>query len=320
MKFQDLKKNLAEKIENLYFIKGDDAFLRQKAVEMIENRAVSLRDLNILRFDDENTDFGNIVSACRALPMMDERRVVVLKDVNVKKQEDLKPLIDYAKSPTPSTVLIVVSGAGGVVYKKYEELAEVIDCSKLEPSMLGRLVLSELNKYNCKINSDALASLIDYCAQDYTRIYNETTKLANLIGNGGTITLNDVKENVNREIEYDIFELSNAVIVKDGAKAIAIIEQLLEKKEVPQKLLMLIQSSFRRMFYTISSKGTNAEIAQKLGVKEFAIKKSREQASRFTPVRLKKILDLGAQLDFQIKTGEISDENALFYFIANICE
>ena len=93
MKFQELKKNLAEKIANLYYIKGDDAFLRHKAVEMIEARAVTFRDLNILRFDDETTDINNIVSACRALPMMDERRVVVLKDIAVKKQDDLKPLI-----------------------------------------------------------------------------------------------------------------------------------------------------------------------------------------------------------------------------------
>lgn len=320
MKFQDLKKNLTQKIENLYYISGDDAFLRQKAVEMIENRAVSLRDLNILRFDDENTDLGNIVSACRALPMMDERRVVVLKDINIKKQDDLKPLIEYAKTPTPSTVLVVVNGAGGSNYKKFEELAVTVDCGKLEPNMLARLVLNELSKFNCKINSDALASLIDYCAQDYTRIYNETIKLGNLIGSGGVITLADVAENVNREVEYDIFELSNAVINKDGAKALAIIEQLLERKESPQKLLMLVQSSFRRMFYAISSKETNAVIAQKLGVKEFAVKKSREQAAKFTPVRLKKILDLGALLDYQIKSGAITDDNALFYFITNICE
>lgn len=320
MKFQELKKNLAEKIANLYYIKGDDAFLRHKAVEMIEARAVTFRDLNILRFDDETTDINNIVSACRALPMMDERRVVVLKDIAVKKQDDLKPLIEYAKNPTPSTVLVVVNGVGGVVYKKFEELAEVIDCSKLDVPMLERLVLSDLNKYKCKINSDALDRLIEYCGLDYTRINNETIKLANLIGEGETITLELVNENVNREIEYDIFELSNAAISKDGIKAVAIINQLLERKEAPQKLLMLIQSSFRRMFYAINSKEGIAEIAQKLGVKEFAVKKSREQATRFTPVRLKKILDLGAQLDFQIKSGEMSDVNALYLFVTSICE
>ncbi len=320
MKFQDLKKNLANGISKIYFIKGEDAFLRQKAVDMIESKAVNFKDINILRFDDENTNLGNIIDSARALPMLDERRVVVLKDIAVKKQDDIKPLIDYAKKPTPTTVLIVVDSVGVSAYKKFEELSDVVDCGKLDSNMLSRLILNQLGAFNCKINSDALNALIGYCDLDYTRINNETIKLANLIGNGGTITLRDVEENVHREVEYDIFELSNAVAVCDCKKAIDIIKQLLERKESPQMLIMMIQGSFRRMFYASLSKETNAQIATKLGVKEYSIRISREQAQKFTPVRLKKILDLGANLDYQIKAGQMSDENALIYYITNICE
>ena len=320
MKFQDLKKNLANGISKIYFIKGEDSFLRQKAVEMIETKAVTIKDLNISRFDDENTNLGNIIDSARALPMMDKYRVVVLKNISIKKQDDIKPLLDYAQNPTPTTVLIVVDGVGNGAYKKFEELADVVDCSKLDSNMLARLVLNQLGKFGCKINSDALNALIGYCDLDYTRINNETIKLANLIGNGGTITLKNIEENVHREVEYDIFELSKAVAVCDGKKAIDIIKQLLERKESPQMLIMMIQSNFRRMFYTSISKETNAQIATKLGVKEYSIKISREQSQKFTPARLKKILDLGASLDYQIKAGQISDENALIYYITNICE
>lgn len=320
MKFQELKKSLAQKIYNFYYIKGEDAFLRQKALEMIENASVQFKDLNILRFDDENTNLGNIVDACRALPMLDNRRVVVLKDIAVKKQDDLKPLIEYVKKPNPTTVLVIVDSNNITAYKKIEEYAEIVDCSKLDSGMLSKLILNELSKYKCKINLDAINALIGYCDLDYTRINNETIKLANLIGEGGTITLKDVENNVHREVEYDIFELSKAVAVRNGQKAIDIIKHLLERKEAPQMLLMMVQSSFRRMFYTTTSKETNAEIANKLGIKEYSIKLSREQAQKFTPARLKKILDLGAELDYQIKAGQMSDENALLYYISTICE
>lgn len=320
MKFQELKKSLSKSIDNLYFIKGEDAFLRQKSIEMIENSAVNFRDLNIQCFDDENTNINNIVDACRSLPMLDKHRVVVLKDINIKKQEDLKPILDYIKKPTPSTILIIVDSVNLNIYKKIEEMSVVVDCSKLDVAMLTRLILNQLGQFNCKINSDALNNLIAFCDLDYTRINNETIKLANLKGNGGTITLQDVEENVHREVEYDIFELSNSVAIRDGKKAIAIIKQLLERKESPQMLLMLVLSNFRRMFYATTCKETNFEIAKKLGVKEYSIKISREQAQKFSPARLKKILDLGAELDFQIKSGQMNDENALFYFITNICE
>ena len=230
MKFQELKKSLSKSIDNLYFIKGEDAFLRQKSIEMIENSAVNFRDLNIQCFDDENTNINNIVDACRSLPMLDEHRVVVLKDINIKKQEDLKPILDYIKKPTPSTILIIVDSVNLNIYKKIEEMSVVVDCCKLDVAMLTRLILNQLGQFNCKINSDALNNLIAFCDLDYTRINNETIKLANLKGNGGTITLQDVEENVHREVEYDIFELSNSVAIRDGKKAIAIIKQLLERK------------------------------------------------------------------------------------------
>ena len=319
MKFQDLKKSLASGVKNLYYIKGDDAFLRHKAQEMIENAVVTLKDLNIQRFDDENANAFDIVGACRALPMMDKYRVVVVKG-GFKKADEIKPLVKYAENPNATTVLIVVDENGAALYKSYAALAELVDCSRLDPAMLSRLVLSELARFKTKINSDALEVLISACNYDFTRINNEVIKLANLVGSGGTITRADVDNNVAREVEYDIFELSKAVSVKNGKRALEIVKQLLERKESPQMLLMLIQGNFRRMFYATGSKETNAEIASKLGIKEYSIKIAREQARAFPLSRLKKILDLGAQLDYEIKSGQMNETNALLYFVANICE
>ena len=52
--------------------------------------------------------------------------------------------------------------------------------------------------------------------------------------------------------------------------------------------------------------------------KEYAIKIAKEMGKRFSPVKLKNILDFGGDLDYKIKSGDISAENALFYFITNI--
>ena len=317
MKFQDLKKSL-NTIKPIYLVRGSDAFLRDKAVEMIVNHSVKFKDLNLITFNDESTDISAIVSACKIIPMMDERRVVVLKDLAVKKVDEIKPIVDYATQPLQSTVLVVVDSQNSAVYKKLEPLSEIVDCSPLDSSMLTKLIVSQLGKMNCKINSDAVSILIEYCNFDYTRINNEVIKLGNLLGSGGLVTKEIVQENVNREVDYDIFELGNAVSVKDGKKALAIIEHLLEQKQSPQMLIMLVLSNFRRMFYAIMSKDTTQTIANKLGIKEFAVRKAREVGSKFSPAQLKKILDLGVQLDYQIKSGEMSDKSALLYFVANI--
>lgn len=317
MKFQELKKSLTN-IKQAYFIKGSDAFLRQKSVEMIVNHSLKIKDLNLATFNDENTDISAIISACQSIPMMDEHRVVVLKDIAVKKADEVTPLVKYLQKPLVSTVLVIVDSVGNSALKKIEPLCEIVDCSPMDTMMLAKLVATQLNAFGVKINSDALERLVSYCNNDYTRINNEVLKLGNLLGSGGLVTLEIVEQNVHREVEYDIFELSNAVASKNGKKAMQIVEQLLLRKESPQMLIMLIVGNFRRMFFALSSKESNLIIANKLGIKEYAVKIARETGARFTLPKLKKALDLGAKLDYQIKAGEMSDRNALYYFIASV--
>ena len=80
----------------------------------------------------------------------------------------------------------------------------------------------------------------------------------------------------------------------------------------------MLLSNFRRMFFAAISKDTPATLAQKLGVKEYAIKVAKDLSRRFTPVKLKNILEFGAELDLKIKSGSMNAENALYYFITNI--
>ncbi len=317
MKFQDLKKSLGN-IKHAYLIRGGDAFLRQKAVEMITAHSLSYKELNLSVFTDENADISAIVSACKSIPMMDKRRVVVVRDILVKKADDLSLLLQYLKAPLDTTVLIIVDSLDNNAYRQIEPLCELVDCSPLDIVLLGKLVATQLSSYGIKINSDALETLVKYCNYDYTRINNEVIKLGNMLNSNEVITLDIVQKNVHREVEFDVFELGKAVSVKDGAKAMEIINQLLLKKESPQVLLMMILSNFRRMFYSISSKDSNANIASRLGVKEYAIKVAREVGSKFTPAQLKRILDLGASLDFQIKSGAMNEKNALLYFVSNV--
>ena len=201
MKFQELKKNLANNLPNLFFIKGEDAFLRDKAVEMIKNRAVTLKELNVICFDDESTDMTSIINSCRSLPMMDEHKVVVLKNLAIKKAEELNPLVEYASSPVSTTILVVVASENANLYKKFEEKAIVVDCGHLDGIMLSKLIVTELSRHSVQINQDALSALINYCNFDYTRINNEIIKLSNFVGGGNIVDLDTVKQNVTKDVE-----------------------------------------------------------------------------------------------------------------------
>ena len=320
MKFQELKQTLNNGLDAVYIISGKDAYLRQKAQDMIEAKAVpNLKDINITRYTDDNYNLDSILRDLEAMPMMTDNRVVVLKDISMRSTADtdfIKKIIE--KNNHIHNILLISDGVGAVWYKNLTKFATVVDCSPLDEVMLQKIALKNFQDSNVNVEASALSLLIQYCTGDLMRINNEINKLCNYVGVGGNVTTKVVEELVHKDLEYNVFELSNAVSKKDAQTALKIVRHLLTQKESPQVLLMMITSNFRRMFYATISKDTTAEIAKKLGVKEYAIKIAKEMGKRFSPVKLKNILDFGGDLDYKIKSGDISAENALFYFITNI--
>lgn len=320
MKFQELKKSLSQNLDGFYIINGKDAYLRQKAQQMIENRAVSnLQDINITRYTDDNYNLDSVLSDLDAMPMMSENRVIVLKDLTIKSSTDANFLLKKIENRKEyHNILIINDGMGQSWYKNLTKLATLVDCSPLDEVMLQKIALKGFQDNGVEVDIVALKLIIQYCNGDLTRINNEVNKLSNYVGKGGKVTKENVEEIVHKDLEFNVFELSNAVAQKDSKTALKIVSFLLTQKESPQVLLMMLLSNFRRMFFATISKETNAEIAKKLGVKEYSIKIAKDLAKRFTPIKLKNILDFGGELDYKIKSGSINAENALYYFITNI--
>ena len=63
---------------------------------------------------------------------------------------------------------------------------------------------------------------------------------------------------------------------------------------------------------------TKAELSKMLGVHEYAITKSQEQARMFTKKQLKEINDICHKLDFDMKQSNMTPENAIDYIVLKI--
>ena len=84
-------------------------------------------------------------------------------------------------------------------------------------------------------------------------------------------------------------------------------------------MLTPLYNNYRRVLFTaINAEKRDAEIAEALGVKEYAIKMCRNQAKLFSPKKLKKIVDMLAAADKNIKNGTIKEEIAVKTIIIQI--
>ena len=123
---------------------------------------------------------------------------------------------------------------------------------------------------------------------------------------------------VTKDIELKVFDLTTALGQKDKSRAIQILNDMLLLNESPIKILGLISGHFRRMMFAKINKEGDASLANALGCREYAITKAKQQAMAFTAMQLKKIEALILECDYIIKSGQMSQENAIYYLVLAI--
>ena len=69
---------------------------------------------------------------------------------------------------------------------------------------------------------------------------------------------------------------------------------------------------------SLNKNSSASEIAKLLGVKEYAVKMTMKQLNLFTKSNLKKINELCASLDFDLKQSNITIENAVELIVLTI--
>ena len=98
-----------------YYICGEDDFQKEDATKALINSAVdpSVRDFNldVLRGSDvDSRAFESIVSS---IPMMADKRVVVIRDTGALRKDARKAVERYLANPSADVVLLLVESSGG---------------------------------------------------------------------------------------------------------------------------------------------------------------------------------------------------------------
>lgn len=311
MKFEELKKSLATKINNNYLLYGNDDFVINYAQNLIVDKCnIAIPEMNDLSFS-EDFDMGTVLKALDTVPMMSEYKIIRIDLMDDKKK--CLELIDYLKNPNPSSVLIVNIHDQLDAFKQLATAMNGVDCNRLSEKLVSAFISMELNKIGKKITAPAMQRLGQYCLLDLSTCINEATKVARIIGDREVIEEGDIENNVTKNLEYQIFELTESLAKKQGNRAYELLGVIKQKKENVRTLPNLIFNHFRRMLHISLSKSNKSDLASMLGVKEFAITKTLEQSKLFTKRALKSIFDECVRLDDGLKNSEISAEMAVDY-------
>lgn len=303
MKFIELNKNLKERVENLYNIEGNDFFLIKQA--LINLKSVIVKDMeefNYLKVDAFQMKKEQVEEQLLMFPMMNDYRLLVLANPS---QDIVKFLNKYDFSES-STIVVCINASN-------LNVGEKIDCSMLDRADITKYILNYIAKAKLSIQEQAIDYLIDATNGDMSKIVNELNKIVSYCAYEDVVTIDIVTNLVANSSEYAIFMLTNAIDNKDYANFQKILNQL-EKTSSQGEIFSYLGKYFKRMQYIALSKQDD-ELTKILNIKPYAIKMARQYITKNGIKFYINLYDKYIELDYEIKSGKITPNNALYKLI-----
>ena len=317
MKYLEFKNELENGKEYaVYLFEGEDAFFRESGVSLLKRTFVSEPELNFAYLDND-CDLGQLLVSLEGYPFMSKKRMTLIREFYPKQDILKKGLKDYLDNPCPDSIFVIVNEQTSDTLKKFDCVC-VVDCSKADPALLIRWVRGECSRANVEIDGQTASLLIDYCLSDMTRIKTETDKLVCYVGGGGRITMQDVTDMVARDMEYKVYELTDYISKSQFDKSLLVIKDMTTKGEQPQRILSYVYNYFRRLLHVAISDLSDSEMAKSFGVKEFAVKKMKDQAKTFKKKALKSAVDMLADSEYMIKSGLANADDRMYLSVFKI--
>lgn len=318
MKFTELKDSIASGAGQIYLLEGEDAYFRLKGEEMIKQAFLQTPELNYSSFDGETLKgpaITELVSAVKNYPFMAEKRIVKVGEFYPSEAEYEKYIRPLTEDFPPTGLLVIVnSGARKGVDLKRKKGVTYVDCGKAEPDAVARWIYITLKRAGIICPVAVCENIAAYCLCDMARVSVETGKLINYKVSG-ELTAEEVESLVYKDADYRVYEMTNAIARRDYSSYCAISADLKSKGSDEIAILNGLFSYFRNLFSAQASRLSDRQYAQENGLKEYAVKKTREQASAIGANNLKNYINSIYKAISDVKSGLITPQSAL-----QICE
>ncbi len=284
------------------------------------------RDYGLTVMYAPDTDALRVADVARQLPMMCPRQVVIVKEVQAVGAAWVGKLAKYAASPNPATVLVLC--ARGDVVKNKDFLAAlkasggiVFTAAKVRDYQLPALIADLIKSRGMSADPKAMTMLQEYIGADLSRLYNEISKLSQILGAGARITPEAVERNVGVSKDYNSYELVDAIAAKDFGKMMRIAAYFgSNPKASPlQMVIPAVFGLFSDMLVAIYAKDrTDAGLAAELGLNpksaKFALARLRNGMKHYNAFQIIEIIDAIRTFDAMSKgSGSRQDATRLFH-------
>jgi DNA polymerase-3 subunit delta len=231
----------------VYYLHGDDDYLKDGAIRDLLAAAIdpATRDFNCEVRHADTLGPELLGSLLETPPMLAERRALVVRDTGALKKDALAVLQRYLQRPAPDLLLLLVSQAGDKADATLAAHSTALEFAPLSPERVRRWIVWHAGKQLQRPVTDEAAALLEQAVgSDLQQLAGELDKCASYVAGRESeqalpepsaapadvapIDAAVVSAVVGVRPGQTLADLLDAVALRDGARAVALVAPVLE--------------------------------------------------------------------------------------------
>lgn len=287
--FASLRNDIKRRALNpVYVLHGGEGYFIDRLVDdFIATIEESDRDFNLFTFyGSQQLNPADVVEACKRYPMMADKQLVILKEAQAMRADQLDKLAPYVASPNPATTLVIcfrgAAPKGKELMAQAKVKGDVFESKKLTDKTVSPAISELVKEKGLSIEPKGVSMLRDFIGADLAKLYSEVEKLSMILPKGATVTPEAIEQHIGISKDFNNFELVDALSSKNYAKAMEIVAYF--KANPKNNPTVVTISTIFNMFanVVIFHLTPPANRAAALGVKsEWQMRNIAETASRY---------------------------------------
>jgi DNA polymerase-3 subunit delta len=243
----------------VYYLVGEDDFLKERASRELADAAVdpTTRDFNLELRRSAELNAETLDALLSTPPMLAERRVVVLRDVDKLKKAPRELLERYLERPAADTVLVLVAPSGVKAEKALADHATTVEFVPLDGERLPKWVTYQAQTLGRSITPQAVALLVEAVNGELAQLAIELEKLASYAPK--TIDESAVAAVVGVRRGESLGDLLDAVAARDADVALGLISVVLQQPKItPVSIVMALTAQTLALGHAEATLATGA--------------------------------------------------------------
>lgn len=307
----NIKSDIEKKqFKKAYLMFGEEDYLKNVYKKMMVDAVTEGNEMNVAYYDGVKIDLDDVIENAKSAPFFAEKKIIVIENSSLFGSEGEKLAECLGELPESTIILFVQRNVDKRtrLYKAINEHGYVCEMKRQSDNDVAVWAAKILANAKKKIKKADMDYLLANVGTDMEVLSKEIEKLICYCIDRDVVTKEDIDEVCTKQLSVRIFDLMDAVSVKNQKEALDCYYELITDKNEPHSVLRMISRQFNILLQAkdLMGRGMNKfDMMKAMGQQEFVVRKSMAQCKNFSIKNLKDGLEESLKTEEAIKTGMI---------------